>query len=138
MVKKIPEVEQARGLMTEAIDWSVMKWLSEKKKVRKTTDRANAVLNQVEAGIRAKWSPHFRSAYEESGAASTEMKRLASRIRLEHEAAKRLRMDAEATFDGAEKRLSTAMAREGCRKAIEGWDHHLEAIRLADTALEFS
>lgn len=135
-MKQIAEVEQARALMTEAIDWSVMKWLSEKRRVRKAADRANTVLNQVEAGIRARWSPHFRSAYDESVVAPPQLKSLVNRIRREHDEANKFRMEAEKTFDGAEKRLSTAMAREGCRLAIEGWDHHLEAIRLAETALE--
>lgn len=134
-MKKLAEVEQARALMTEAIDWSVMNWLSQKKRVRKAADRANEVLNATEAEIRKKWSPEFRSIYDESVVASPEMKHLASRIRREHDAANRFRMEAEKTFDGAEARLSTAMAREGCRQAIEGWDHHLEAIRLAESAL---
>ncbi|MGE5109644.1 MAG: hypothetical protein ACM3JB_02220 [Acidobacteriaceae bacterium] len=134
-MKKLTEVEQARALMTEAIEWSVMKWLSQKKRVRRAADRANEVLNASEAEIQKKWSPQFRSIYEESVAASPEMKRLASRIRREHDAANRFRMEAEKTFDGAEARLSTAMAREGCRQAIEGWDHHLEAIRLAESAV---
>ncbi len=133
---KLTEVDQARALMTDAIEWSVMKWLSEKKRVRRSADKANQILNEVEAGLHARWSPKFRSAYEQSGAASQEIKLLASRIRREHEAANRFRMEAEKTFDVAEKRLSTAMAREGCRQAIEGWVHHLEAIRLAETALE--
>lgn len=135
-MKELTEVEQARALMTEAIEWSVMKWLSEKKRVRKCADRANQVLNEVEAALHARWGPEFRSAYEQSGATSPETKQLASRIRREHDAANKFRMEAEKTFDVAEKRLSTAMAREGCRQAIEGWDHHLEAIRLAETALE--
>ena len=56
-MKKLAEVEQARALMTEAIDWSVMNWLSQKKRVRKAADRANEVLNATEAEIRKKWSP---------------------------------------------------------------------------------
>lgn len=31
-------------------------------------------------------------------------------------------MDAEETLDDAEKKLSTALARDGCRKAILAWD----------------
>jgi hypothetical protein len=135
-MKKLSEVEKARALMSEAIDWSVMKWLTEKKRVRKSADRANEVLNEVETELRGKWSSKFRLVYEKSGLASPEIKQLVSRIRREHDAANRFRMEAEKTFDAAEKRLSTAMARDGCRQAIEGWDHHLEAIRLAETALE--
>jgi len=42
------------------------------------------------------------------------------------------RMDAERTFDEAERRLSTSMAREGCKKAIHSWDLHEKAIRRAE------
>jgi hypothetical protein len=133
---KLIEVEKARALMLEAIDWSVMKWLTEKKRVRRTADKANEVLNSVELEIHAQWSPGFKAAYEKSGAVSQENGRLARKIREEHDAANRLRLQAEDTFDAAEKRLSTAMAREGCRQAIEGWDHHVEAIRLAEYVLK--
>lgn len=133
---KLIEVEQARALMTEAIDWSVMKWLTEKKRVRKTADKANEVLNAVEQEIQAKWSAKFKAAYQNSGAAAPELKRLAARVREEHDAANKLRWQAEETFDVAEKRLSTATAREGCRQAIEGWDHHVKAIKLAESALD--
>jgi ADP-ribose pyrophosphatase YjhB (NUDIX family) len=132
---RIIEVEKAKALMSEAIEWSVMKWLTEKKRVRKTADKANEVLNSVERDIRQRWSAVFKAAYEKSGAASPETARLVRRIHEEHDAANRLRMQAEETFDGAEKRLSAAMAREGCRQAIEGWEHHLEAIRLAESAI---
>jgi hypothetical protein len=133
---KLAEVEKARTLMVEAIEWSVMKWLAEKKRVRKTADKANEVLNSVEQEIHRKWSPRFKAAYDKSGAPSPETARFAKKIREEHDAANKLRLQAEETFDGAEKRLSTAMAREGCRQAIEGWDHHMEAIRLAESALD--
>lgn len=135
-MKELTEVERARALMTEAIDWSVMKWLREKKRVRRSADKANEILNEVETKLHEQWGPRFRLVYDKSGAASPQTKELANRIRREHEAANRFRMEAETTFDAAEKRLSTAMAREGCRQAIEGWNHHLEAIRLAETALK--
>ena len=45
------------------------------------------------------------------------------------------RLEAEKTFDAAEKQLSTALAREGCRKAIEGWELHERAIRKAEAAV---
>ena len=135
-MRKLTEVEQARALMTEAIDWSVMKWLVEKKRVRKTADKANEVLNAAELELRSKWSAKFKALYDKPTTAPSELKRLATKAREEHEAANRLHVQAEGTFDGAEKRLSTAMAREGCRQAIEGWEHHVEAIRLAESALE--
>jgi hypothetical protein len=132
----LTEVEHARALMLEAIDWSVMKWLTEKKRVRKAADKANLTLNTVEQELQSKWGPELKSAYAKSGVARPEIKRLASKIREEHDAANTLRLQAEDTFDGAEKRLSTAMAREGCRQAIAGWEHHLEAIRLSQSALD--
>jgi hypothetical protein len=45
------------------------------------------------------------------------------------------RMDAETTFDLAEKQLSTSLAREGCRKAIHSWELHEKAIRKAETLI---
>lgn len=132
---QLTEVEQARALMTEAIDWSVMRWLIEKKRVRKIADRANEVLNATEQEIHSRWSTAFRKVYENSGAAAPEIRMLAKQIREEHDLANKFHFQAEDTFDVAEKRLSTAMAREGCRQAIEGWDHHVKAIRLAESAL---
>jgi hypothetical protein len=133
-MKKLIEVEQARALMTEAIDWSVMKWLTEKKRVRKVADKANEILDAVEKEFHDSWSDDFKAAYEKSGIGSPEIQKLAKRIREKHEAALRLRADAEETFDRAEKRLSTAIAREGCDKAIQGWKVHLEAIAEAEAA----
>jgi hypothetical protein len=43
-------------------------------------------------------------------------------------------MDAESTFDEAEKQLSTALAREGCRKAIHSWELFEKAIHLSEGA----
>ena len=37
-------------------------------------------------------------------------------------------MAAEKTFDDAERRLSTSLAREGCQKAILSWEIHGRAI----------
>ncbi len=135
-MRTLREVELARALMTEAIDWSVMKWLTEKRRVRRAADKANDTLNAVEQEIRTGWSPSFTEVYQKSIAGNPELKNLAAKIRAEHDAANQLRLKAEETFDVAEKRLSTAMARDGCRQAIEGWDHHVEAIRLAESALE--
>jgi hypothetical protein len=44
-------------------------------------------------------------------------------------------MDAEQTFDTAEKQLSTALAREGCRKAIRSWELRERAIRKAEALI---
>jgi hypothetical protein len=134
----LKEVAEARALMTEAKDWSVMKWLSEKKRVRKVADLANATLDRVERELHASWDAELSVAYDggNSGSkGSPEVLRLASTIRDKHDAALAARADAEATFDKAERRLSTSLAREGCAKAIAGWDLHEEAIRRAETAL---
>ena len=136
LMTKLTEVDHAKALMTEAIDWSVVKWLAEKKRVRRTADKANEILNAVEQEIHGRWSPKFKGIFDKSGTATPDLKHLATKIREEHDAANRLRLQAEDTFDVAEKRLSTAMARDGCRQAIEGWNHHVEAIRLAESALE--
>ena len=60
---------------------------------------------------------------------------LAKKIKESDDEAYRARMDAEETFDKAEKQLSTALAREGCRKAIHSWDLHEKAIRKAESVI---
>jgi hypothetical protein len=45
-------------------------------------------------------------------------------------------MDAENTFDEAERQMSTRLAREGCSKAIASWELHEAAIRKAEVAIK--
>jgi hypothetical protein len=144
---KIPEVEDAKALMTEAMTWSVMKWLREKKKVRKTADKANAALDRASQTIREQWPESVRTIYEviavQAVGASNPRRQPklldtnpdkinATQSKEKDDEAYRARMDAEATFDLAEKQLSTSLAREGCRKAIYSWDMHAKAIRIAE------
>lgn len=117
---KFAEVEEAKAVMSEAIEWSVIKWLREKKRVRKMADVANARLDGRLEDLRSQWD----------GAGEAALRKL----RQASEQARRARMDAEATFDEAEKQLSTALAREGCRKAIHSWELYEKAIRLSEDA----
>ena len=48
------------------------------------------------------------------------------------------RLDAEDTFERAERTMSTAGAREGARKALETYDLHEKAIRKAEAATRVS
>src|SRR5271166_1880505 len=54
-MQAIKEVEDAKALMREAANWSVMRWLSEKKRVRKAADIANDALDGVERKVKAAW-----------------------------------------------------------------------------------
>ena len=138
-MRKLPEVEEAKAVMTEALEWSVMKWLREKKRVRKTADRANDSLDQLSAKTRALWPDELKTVYdalEQTTGPGTqpagEILNAVKQVRRANEEAFRARTDAENTFDEAERQLSTMMAREGCRKAINSWDLHEKAIRLAE------
>ena len=140
---KVPEVVTAKALMTEAMRWSVMRWLREKKRVRKTADQANAALDQLSLSIRKLWPDDLRCAYEslpsEARAPVTGKKSqngslkiaAARKIKDADDQAFRARMDAEHTFDEAERKLSAALAREGCLKAIRAWELQEQAIRKA-------
>lgn len=46
-MRKVPEVEEARAVMTEAMAWSVFTWLLRKSEVRATADRANAAVDRL-------------------------------------------------------------------------------------------
>lgn len=133
-MKKLIDVEAAQALFNEAYDWSVMKWLTEKKRVRKAADKANATLDSVEKEMQDDWPKELKAAYSNSGATTPEMKTLAKKLKDAHDAAINTRMQAEETFDKAERRLSAALAREGCHQALKGWELHLEAIRKAEAA----
>lgn len=124
---KLAEVEEAKTVMTEAIEWSVIRWLREKKRVRKIADRANAFLDRRLDETRARWDKQLLAAYREGDGD-------ARKLRQATDQAYRARMDAEATFDEAEKQLSTALAREGCRKAIHSWELYERALHLCEDA----
>jgi len=143
-MRKLPEVEEARALMTEAMAWSVMKWLREKKRVRKAADEANAALDQLNQTVKANWNHAARTAYlgltqptgpREPQAIDQDLRQFVQRVKEADDQASRARMDAERTFDEAERLLSTSLAREGCQKAIRSWDLHEKAIRRAETDL---
>ena len=138
-MRKLPEVEEARALMTEAMEWSVMKWLKEKKRVRKTADRANDALDQLSEETKLLWPDELRAAYtalaqnaKPAKQPDAEIPNAVKQVKRADDESFRAHMDAESTFDEAERQLSTSMAREGCRKAIYSWELHEKAIRLAE------
>jgi erythromycin esterase-like protein len=150
-MKTLPEVETAKELMTEAAKWSVMKWLREKKRVRRAADQANAALDGLNAEIKQGWPETLRTAYDalatesagakangqirskQSSAKPTNISAIAQKIKGADEEAYRARILAEKTFDEAEKRLSTSLARQGCVQAIQSWELHEKAIREAES-----
>ncbi|HET8666680.1 MAG TPA: hypothetical protein VFM10_01800 [Terriglobales bacterium] len=152
-MRKLTEVEDAKALMTEAAAWSVMKWLREKKRVRKTADIANEALWAMQKEVKAGWSDELRAAYAElagdsknSGLDQTSSKKtktaidpalkvFAGQVKEADDEAYRAHMDAEHTFDKAEKILSTSLARDGCKKAINSWDLYEKAIVKAEAGL---
>ncbi len=133
---KIPEVEHAKAVMTQAAEWSVMKWLKEKKKVRKIADLANAALDERNRETKATWPEELRAAYAESFTPEHKSNRQATEfirhVRQADDEASRARQDAEDTFDEAERILSARLAREGTHKAIRSWELHETAIRRAE------
>ncbi len=145
---ELAEVEEAKALMTEAAAWSVMKWLREKKRVRKVADKANAALDELDRQVKAGWRSEVTSAYQAlagkkasgstanrsrpgSTTTNSRITEFVQQVKDADDLAYQARMDAERTFDEAERILSTSMAREGCRKAIQSWDLHEKAIRRA-------
>lgn len=147
-MQKLPEVEAARTLMNEAISWSVLTWLREKKRVRKTADLANAALDEQSLSVKDQWTNGVRAAYEallrkrngtnghpRPNGMDAQATALARKVKEADDSASRARVEAEEAFNQAEKQLSTALAREGCRKAIHSWDLHEKAIQQAETVL---
>jgi len=141
---KLTPVEEAKTLFEEAKDWGVWRWLTEKRRVRQTADRAWEALDQCEEKVKASWSDGIRKAYRELEAQAAanadgrakrsyekareeakdidpEIKTAVQRLKQADEEAYKARMDAEAQFDEADRKLSSSMAREGAQMAIDAW-----------------
>jgi hypothetical protein len=144
-MKKLTEVEEAKALMLEAIDWSVMKWLREKKRVRATADKANNALWALQKEVKTQWPEDLRSAYDalkkggNGGAkANAEIMALARQIKEADDQAWLAHENAENTFDKAERILSTSLAREGCHITINSWELYERAITKAESGIRSS
>jgi len=153
-MRKLAAVENARAVMTEGIEWSVWKWLLEKKRVRGIADEARATLDEVEDKVKATWSDDLKLAYNQLVSQNGDAKQVRKNAKLRKKeegpkidsqvmaAVKRVKEaddeaynaheDAEDVFAEGEKRMSASMAREGARKAIEAYDLHEAAIRKAE------
>jgi hypothetical protein len=127
-MRRLTAVEDAKALFTEAQNWSVWRWLTEKRRVRKAADAANEALDELDARVKALWDPVLKKAY----AAQNGRDPAVERARDADERAWEARMDAEATFEEAERYLSAATARDGARKAILSWELKESAIRKSE------
>jgi len=153
-MRKLAEVQEAKQIMNDAMDWSAFKWLFEKPRVRKAADQANAALDRLNRAVKARWSDEVKATYKQlSTAGGRNAKRpendkpqaesnggpinlLIEKFIEADKAAHRARANAEETFDEAERLRSTSLAREGCKKAIHSWELHEKAIRKAEAIAE--
>jgi hypothetical protein len=119
---KLPAVEEAKRLFEEAKNWGTWRWLVEKRHARTTADAAWEALEECEERVRAKWSEEARQAYKEE-------RELHAESRKAHKA----RMDAEAQFDEADRRMSSDMACDGAQMAIDAWVMREQLIRRLET-----
>jgi len=117
-MRKLAAVEEAKVLFAEAREWGVWRWLSEKSRVRKTADAAWEALDACESELRASWSADLRRAAK----ADAGLKQADAESR-------QLRLDAEAQFDEADRRMSISMAAEGTGMAIDAWESRERFIR---------
>ena len=148
-MRKLAAVEEARAVMTEAADWGVFRWLLEKGRVQEIADRATAALAQADSRVKEAWGEDLKRAYkalvqqEKSSrdhkknglpGIAPELTRLARGVKEAFDQGQRARLQAEATFDEAERRMSADLARTGCRQALESYDLRERAIRKSEAA----
>lgn len=140
-VRKLPQVEEAKALMTEAVDWSVFTWMFQKSKVREVADLANAALDELNRSTKARWSDEIKGAYKalsrkaaknDAVSRDAEIQEFVKKVKDADDAARRARKDAEDVFAEAERQMNTGLAREGCRKAMQQWELDAKAIRCAE------
>ncbi len=154
---KLIAVEEARRILNIGKDWSIWRWLLEKRKVRTAADAGTAALDGLEKKVKAGWSPELKKTYRELQAEAAVNGN--ARARRQHESVKEeavgidpalrlaarkvkeaddkayeVRMDAEALFAEAERRLSGSLAREAAERALEAYDLREKAIRRAEAA----
>jgi hypothetical protein len=134
---KLAPVEEAKTLFNEAKDWSVWRWLIEKKRARTTADAAWEALQACEEKVRAGWNEEWRQAYghpksRRYAALDDEVKAALERLYEDDEEAKQAHDAAEAQFDEADRRMSSSMACEGAQMAIDAWEMREKAIRKAE------
>lgn len=149
-MRKLAEVQEAKQIMNDAMDWSAFKWLFEKPRVRKAADQANAALDRLNRAVKAQWSDEVKATYKQLSAATRRPEKdkpqteangdpinlLLEKVIEADKAAHRARANAEEAFDEAERQMSTSLAREGCKKAIHSWELHEKAIRKAEAIAE--
>jgi hypothetical protein len=159
-VERIEAVENAKAVLAGALDWSIMRWLTEKKRVRHAADSGTAALDDAERAAKAEWSEELVNAYAElvppapgdpfaeseyeyvkqlAAGIPEEIKALARHVRQADELATAAREAAEQTFADAEARMSASLARQGAEKALEAYELRYQAIdaaRRACTAAE--
>lgn len=153
-MRKLHAVEDAREIMKEGTEWGVWKWLLEKKRVRGIADEARAALDEFEMKVKATWSDDLKIAYNHLVAEDGDVKRArqkaksgiknsgpridsqlmaaVTRVKEADDAAYDAHEGAEDKFAEAEKRMSTSLAREAARKALDAYDLHEAAIRKAE------
>jgi hypothetical protein len=152
-MRKLPALESARAIMTQGMQWGVWKWMREKQRVRHAADEARAALNEQEKKVKATWSNDLKHAYNQllsesdegkpkrkNGTAGAGKSAIVDHWILESvrhvmqadDEAYDAHETAEEVFAEAEQRMSTALAREGARKALLAYDLHEAAIRKAE------
>ncbi|MGA2114166.1 MAG: hypothetical protein ABSH56_05390 [Bryobacteraceae bacterium] len=141
---KLPPVEDAKTLFHIAKEWSVWRWLAEKKRARATADAAWEALAACEEKVKAAWPEEWRQAYLDLSAnggpksrhqpdLDPEIKAALERLSEADAEARRAHQAAEDQFDEADRRMSTRMAREGAQMAIDAWELTEKFIRKAES-----
>ena len=136
-MQKLVQVEEAKALFNEAKDWSVWRWLIEKKHARTTADAAWEALEACEEKVRAAWNEDWRQAYghpksKRFAGLDPELKAAIEQLSAADEEARQARDAAEAQFDEADRRMSTSMACVGAQMAIDAWEMREKVIRKAE------
>lgn len=148
-MRRLAAVQEARAVMTAALDWGAFRWLLEKARVQEIADRATAALAESDTRVKEAWGDDLKRAYKALGPQDKSSRhrnqdelcniphdliRLARSVKQAYDEGQRARQQAEGTFDQAERHMSTDLARAGCREALDSYDLRERAIRKAEAA----
>lgn len=153
---KLKAVEDAKALMEQGKEWSIVKWLAEKRHARRVADEGTAALDRAEREVKSTWSEALRNAYasltppsleddpfaaaeweftkQQAEGLPEEIVEIARRVKEADDISTQARLRAEKTFDEAERKLSARLSRLGAEQAIEAYELRYKAIEAAEAA----
>ena len=140
---KLAAVEDAKSLFNEAKNWSLWRWLFEKRRARTTADAAWAALEACEEKVKSGWAEEWQQAYLDLSTNGRRKSRRHAGLDPELKAALESLHEADEIGPSGPRRGGSPvrrgrpppehrMACEGAQMALDAWELREKFIRKAE------